>query len=229
MIKKLYLYAGMGLVFLSSCNAQNKKDVKLTSSEDSVSYAIGMDIAENIKNQGFDKLNIEIMSKAMSDIYEGKATSIEKEKSQNLIQTYFMSLMAKKGEEKTKKAKEFLDNNKKREGVTTLPSGLQYEVIKKGTGESPKLTDEVTTHYTGTLLDGKVFDSSVQRGEPATFPVNGVIPGWTEALQLMKVGDKWKLYIPSELAYGERGAGQVIGPNETLIFEIELLSINKKK
>ncbi|OFX71003.1 MAG: peptidylprolyl isomerase [Bacteroidetes bacterium GWE2_29_8] len=188
-----------------------------------------MDIAENIKNQGFDKLNIEIMSKAMSDIYEGKATSIEKEKSQNLIQTYFMSLMAKKGEEKTKKAKEFLDNNKKREGVTTLPSGLQYEVIKKGTGESPKLTDEVTTHYTGTLLDGKVFDSSVQRGEPATFPVNGVIPGWTEALQLMKVGDKWKLYIPSELAYGERGAGQVIGPNETLIFEIELLSINKKK
>jgi FKBP-type peptidyl-prolyl cis-trans isomerase FklB len=121
----------------------------------------------------------------------------------------------------------FLDENKKKPGVVTLPSGLQYIVIKEGTGAKPVLTDKVTTHYHGTLIDGTVFDSSVERGEPASFPVNGVIKGWTEALQMMPVGSKWKLFVPPALGYGERGAGGVIGPNATLIFEVELISINK--
>jgi FKBP-type peptidyl-prolyl cis-trans isomerase FklB len=120
----------------------------------------------------------------------------------------------------------YLQENAKREGVTTLPSGLQYEVIKDGTGSIPTLEDNVTTHYHGTLVDGTVFDSSVDRGEPASFPVGGVIKGWTEALQLMSVGSKWKLYVPYDLAYGERGAGAQIGPYSTLIFEVELISIN---
>jgi len=124
-----------------------------------------------------------------------------------------------------KEGEVFLAENKKKKGVITLPSGLQYQVIKEGTGKIPKATDTVTTHYRGTLIDGTEFDSSYKRGEPASFPVNGVIKGWTEALQLMKVGSKWQLFIPSNLAYGPQGAGQAIGPNATLIFEIELLSI----
>jgi FKBP-type peptidyl-prolyl cis-trans isomerase FklB len=126
------------------------------------------------------------------------------------------------------KEKTYLDENAKKPGVKTLPSGLQYMVMKEGTGAKPTTADTVVCHYHGTLLDGKIFDSSVDRGQPATFPVSGVIPGWTEALQLMGVGTKWKLFIPSNLAYGERGAGGSIGPNETLIFEVELLSIKGK-
>jgi FKBP-type peptidyl-prolyl cis-trans isomerase len=129
------------------------------------------------------------------------------------------------GDKNLKEGDDFLTANGKKEGVKTLPSGLQYKVIKSGTGRSPKATDTVKVHYNGTLTDGTVFDSSVQRGEPATFPVNQVIPGWTEALQLMKEGDKWQLYIPSKLAYGEQGAGGKIGPNSALIFDVELLSI----
>lgn len=128
-------------------------------------------------------------------------------------------------EENQAAGKEFLLENAKRDGVVTTTSGLQYEVLAQGSGASPKATDEVTVHYHGTLTDGRVFDSSVERGQPATFPVNGVIPGWIEALQLMNVGSKYKLFIPSDLAYGERGAGQMIGPNSTLIFEVELISI----
>ncbi len=128
-------------------------------------------------------------------------------------------------EENQTAGKEFLLENAKRDGVVTTASGLQYEVLAQGSGASPKATDEVTVHYHGTLTDGRVFDSSVERGQPATFPVNGVIPGWIEALQLMNVGSKYKLFIPSDLAYGERGAGQMIGPNSTLIFEVELISI----
>jgi FKBP-type peptidyl-prolyl cis-trans isomerase FklB len=126
------------------------------------------------------------------------------------------------------KGKEFLEKNGKREGVTTTVSGLQYEVMKMGSGDKPKETDEVTVHYHGTLTDGKVFDSSVERGEPATFPLNGVIKGWTEALQLMPIGSKFKIFLPSDLAYGAQGAGEMIGPNETLVFEVELLKISKK-
>ena len=129
-------------------------------------------------------------------------------------------------EEKIDEGRKFLEENSKKEGVITLASGLQYEVITNGSGDKPKLEDNVTTHYHGTLIDGTVFDSSVDRGEPASFPVGGVIKGWTEALQLMSVGSKWKLYVPYDLAYGERGAGPQIGPYSTLIFEVELLSIN---
>lgn len=125
------------------------------------------------------------------------------------------------------KGKKFLEDNGKRKGVITLPSGLQYEILKEGNGPKPTATDKVTTHYHGTTIDGKVFDSSVERGQPAQFGVNQVIPGWTEALQLMPVGSKWKLFIPSNLAYGESGAGGAIGPNETLVFEVELISIDK--
>ena len=143
-----------------------------------------------------------------------------------LIQDYFVELSQKKSQEAISAGQAFLDENGKKEGVTTTASGLQYEVLTNGTGATPIESDQVTVHYHGTLVDGTVFDSSVERGQPATFPVNGVIPGWVEALQLMNVGSKYKLYIPSDLAYGERGAGGSIGPNETLIFEVELLSIN---
>ena len=137
-------------------------------------------------------------------------------------------MMDRKADAAVAKGKEFLEKNGKREGVTTTASGLQYEVMKMGSGDKPKETDEVTVHYHGTLTDGKVFDSSVDRGEPATFPLNGVIKGWTEALQLMPIGSKFKIFLPSDLAYGAQGAGQMIGPHETLIFEVELLKINKK-
>ena len=138
--------------------------------------------------------------------------------------------MAKKlGEKNKAEGEAFLAENKKKEGVITLPSGLQYKVIKAGTGKKPKATDTVTVHYQGTLIDGKEFDSSYRRGQPVTFPVNGVIPGWTEALQLMEEGAKWQIFIPSSLAYGDRGAGRDIGPHATLIFEIELVSIQEQK
>ena len=134
-------------------------------------------------------------------------------------------MMKSQGEKNKKEGEAFLAENKKKEGVKTLASGLQYKVIKEGTGKTPKATDKVSTHYQGTLIDGTEFDSSYKRGEPATFPVNGVIPGWTEALQLMKVGSKWQLFVPSKLAYGEKGAGPIIGPNAVLIFTVELLAI----
>jgi FKBP-type peptidyl-prolyl cis-trans isomerase FklB len=133
------------------------------------------------------------------------------------------------GKKNKKEGETFLTENKKKEGVKTLPSGLQYKVIKAGTGKKPKLADTVTTHYRGTLIDGTEFDSSYKRGQPATFQVSGVIPGWTEALQLMEEGAKWQLFIPSNLAYGERGMAGTIGPNATLLFEIELISVQEKK
>ena len=151
--------------------------------------------------------------------------AISEEEANVILQEYFQNLANKALEANSEAGKAFLAENAKREEVTTTASGLQYEVLLEGEGDSPKATDEVTVHYHGTLIDGSVFDSSVERGQPATFPVNGVIPGWIEALQLMKPGAKYKLFIPSDLAYGERGAGQMIGPNSTLIFEVELISI----
>ena len=145
---------------------------------------------------------------------------------QKVIQNYFQKQQAKVSESVIEEGKKFLTENSKKVGVVTLESGLQYEIIKSGEGAKPTINDQVTTHYHGTLLDGTVFDSSVERGQPATFPVSGVIKGWTEALQLMTVGSKWKLFVPYDLAYGERGAGPKIGPYTTLIFEVELISIN---
>jgi len=151
---------------------------------------------------------------------------ISDNQAQAIINSYFSKKQKKESESMIEKGANFLQENAKREGVTTLPSGLQYEIISEGTGPKPTLEDNVTTHYHGTLIDGTVFDSSVDRGEPASFPVGGVIKGWTEALQLMSVGSKWKLYVPYDLAYGERGARAQIGPYSTLIFEVELISIN---
>ncbi|MCJ7833279.1 MAG: FKBP-type peptidyl-prolyl cis-trans isomerase, partial [Deltaproteobacteria bacterium] len=171
-------------------------------------------------------------TKGFKDALSG-AKPLLSEEEMRTVMTAFQKEISEKQAEKTKvlgeknkkEGETFLAENKKKEGVKILTSGLQYKVVKEGTGKKPKATDKVTTHYQGTLIDGTEFDSSYKRGEPAAFPVNGVIPGWTEALQLMKVGSKWQLFVPSKLAYGERGAGPKIGPNAVLIFTVELLSI----
>jgi FKBP-type peptidyl-prolyl cis-trans isomerase len=214
-------------------NSGKKSEVKLTNNTDSVSYALGVLIGENNKQQmksapGVDQLNKEIILAAFEKAFSGDSVQIKPEKANAAIQAFFAKVSKGEGEKNLKAGEEFLASNKAKAGVVTLPSGLQYEIIKAGTGPKPKPEDEVKCHYHGTTIDGKVFDSSVDRGEPAVFPVNRVIPGWTEALQLMPVGSKWKLFIPAALAYGERGAGQDIKPNSTLIFEVELLEIVKK-
>ena len=206
---------------LTSMNAQ-----KLKTEIDSVSYCIGVNIGENLKKQ-FSDIDIKDFVNGINDVLEKKSEpKISDAKAQIILQEYF----TKQQEMKTKLAKEeganFLAENAKKEGVISLESGLQYEILKQGSGAKPTINDNVSTHYHGTLIDGTIFDSSVDRGQPATFPVSGVIKGWTEALQLMSVGSKWRLYVPYDLAYGERGAGANIGPFTTLIFEVELISIN---
>jgi FKBP-type peptidyl-prolyl cis-trans isomerase FklB len=206
----------------------NQKTVMIKTKADKFSYAIGINIAQSIQAQGLsDSINVQLLAKAFDDVLKKLKLDITPEEAQNVIQQYMMEAQSKAGEKNAREGKKFLEENAKRKGVVTLPSGLQYEVIKEGDGISPKETDQVTVHYHGTLINGEVFDSSIERGQPATFPVNGVIRGWVEALQLMKTGSKWKLYIPSELAYGDRSAGPKIGPGSTLIFEVELLSVGK--
>ena len=190
-----------------------------------VSYSLGVSVANSVKAQGLESVDAQAIGQAFTDVFEGKELAISEEEANVILQEYFQKLANKTLEANSEAGNVFLAENAKREEVITTASGLQYEVLAKGEGESPKATDEVTVHYHGTLIDGSVFDSSVERGQPATFPVNGVIPGWVEALQLMKPGAKYKLFIPSDLAYGERGAGQMIGPNSTLIFEVELISV----
>lgn len=199
---------------------------KLKNEIDSVSYSLGVNIGENIKAQ-FPNLDLKNFEIGIEDVLnEKKQPKVEGADAQKIIQDYFTKMQAKANEEKIEAGKKFLEENSKRDEVITLKSGLQYEVLKASEGAKPTPNDQVTTHYHGTLIDGTVFDSSVERGEPATFPVSGVIKGWTEALQLMSVGAKWRLYVPSDLAYGERGAGAQIGPHTTLIFDVELLKIN---
>ncbi|MBL6657183.1 MAG: FKBP-type peptidyl-prolyl cis-trans isomerase [Flavobacteriales bacterium] len=193
---------------------------------DSVSYSLGVSLANNLKTSGFETVESDAISSAFNDVFSENDVKISEEDANALIQDYFMELSQKKSQEAISKGQAFLDENAKKEGVVTTASGLQYQVLTQGQGTKPAASDEVTVHYHGTLIDGTVFDSSVDRGQPASFPVGGVIQGWVEALQLMNVGSKYKLFIPSNLAYGERGAGGSIGPNETLIFEVELLSIN---
>ncbi len=228
-LKKSLLPVLAAAFMVASCNAQNKKtDIKMSSTIDSVSYGLGVAIGNNLKNSGFDSVKVEIMSQALKEVFEGKAT-MKQEDADRIIQGYMAEKEKMKGQENTAKGKAFLDENKKKPGVQTTASGMQYIILKEGTGPKPGLNDKVTTHYHGTLIDGTVFDSSVERGQPASFPVSGVIPGWTEALQMMPVGSKWKLFLPSELAYGERGAGGKIGPNSVLVFEVELISIDAAK
>ncbi|MFV0417371.1 MAG: FKBP-type peptidyl-prolyl cis-trans isomerase [Dysgonomonas sp.] len=192
---------------------------------DKISYALGLSIGNNFLSTGIKDVNIESFIKGVQDVMNNVPVAMSYEEAQQVMNEYFTKLQGERLELNQKAGQEFLSINKERPGVTTLPSGLQYEIIKEGNGAKPKATDQVECHYHGTLIDGTVFDSSVDRGEPATFGVNQVIPGWVEALQLMPAGSKWKLFIPSNLAYGERGAGQSIEPNSTLIFEVEILNI----
>ncbi|MBF6596671.1 MAG: FKBP-type peptidyl-prolyl cis-trans isomerase [Fermentimonas sp.] len=192
---------------------------------DKISYAIGMSMASNLMNSGLRNIEVESFVKAFTEVINNESTSMSSEEANQTLQEYF----SKQQEEMLNKNLEtgiaFLEENSKKENVVSLPSGLQYEILTEGNGPKPKATDSVKCHYHGTLLDGTVFDSSVQRGQPAVFGVNQVIKGWVEALQLMSVGSKWKLFIPSGLAYGSQGAGNSIEPNSTLIFEVELLGI----
>jgi FKBP-type peptidyl-prolyl cis-trans isomerase FklB len=204
-----------------------KPTFMLKTQADKFSYAVGMNIAQGIKQQGFaDSVNVPALAKALEDVIKGKSPLLSEQDAQMIIQTYFQAQQSKAGGKNAVEGQKFLEDNKKKPGVVVLPSGLQYQILKEGNGELPKATDKVTTHYHGTLINGEVFDSSVDRGQPASFPVNGVIQGWQEALQLMKVGSKWKLFVPSELAYGNQGAGPKIGPGTALIFEVELISID---
>jgi FKBP-type peptidyl-prolyl cis-trans isomerase FklB len=213
----------LGILFLvSQLNAQEKPALK--NQKEKVSYIIGMDIGGNLKRQLID-VDPNILAKGVQDALSGAKPLLSNEEIQETMVAFQKEMM----EKQKQRGEVFLSENKKKEGVKTLPSGLQYKVIKAGTGKKPKLNNTVTINYRGTLVDGTEFDSSYRHGQPATFPVSGVIPGWTEALQLMEEGAKWQLFIPPNLAYGERGAGGLIGPNATLIFEVELISVQENK
>lgn len=194
---------------------------------DKVSYALGLSIGNNFQSSGIQNLQVEDFVKGLKDVLEGAKTEISYDEAKQVINDYFTNLQKEKSELNKKAGEEFLNINKGRAGVVTLPSGLQYQVLKMGTGPLPTAADKVKCHYEGTLINGRIFDSSVQRGEPAVFGVSQVIPGWVEALQKMPVGSKWRLFIPSNLAYGEHGAGDAIEPNSALVFDVELLDIVK--
>ncbi|MBN2444703.1 MAG: FKBP-type peptidyl-prolyl cis-trans isomerase [Spirochaetales bacterium] len=215
---------------LTGCNKNSTETADNSGGEDAgetknkLSYALGISIGGSLKDIGVD-IDIASLSRGVTDIMSDKEGEMTPEEANTFIQQELQKVQAQKGEAKLLEGQKFLEENKKKKGVITTESGLQYMVIKEGTGAKPKATDTVSVHYTGTLIDGTVFDSSVERGEPIEFNVGGVIPGWTEALQLINVGSKYKIFIPSNLAYGEQGAGGQIGPNEVLIFELELLAI----
>ena len=192
---------------------------------DKVSYALGLSIGNNFITSGIKNLNIDDFVKGVGDVLSEKSTDISYDEAKQIINDYFIKLQTEKNKLNKEAGEEFLRINKEKSGVITLPSGLQYEILIKGNGAKPKATDKVRCHYHGTLINGTVFDSSVQRGEPETFGVSQVIQGWVEALQLMETGSKWRLFIPAGMAYGKRGADEIIGPDSTLIFEVELLNI----
>lgn len=229
----LYLLVAGVLFAGSSCQQNATTNVKLESSTDSVSYAIGVLVGSNNNKQlesapGTEDLDLEVMLAAFRAATLKEDTKISEADANQIIQKFFQDASEREAQASLEEGSAFLEENKAREGVVVTESGLQYEVLTEGTGAKPTAEDRVRVHYHGTLIDGTVFDSSVDRGEPAVFGVGQVIRGWTEALQLMPVGSKWKLYIPSELAYGPRAAGPDIGPNSTLIFEVELLEIVKE-
>lgn len=220
---KLRMIVILGVLFLASLvNAQEKPVLK--NQKEKVSYIIGMDIGNNLKKQSVDA-DPNSLLRGIQDALSGAKPLLSKEE----IQETMVAFQKEMAEKQKQRGEAFLSENKKKEGVKTLPSGLQYKIIKAGTGKKPKSNDTVTVNYRGTLIDGTEFDSSFRRGQPATFPVSGVIPGWTEAMQLMAEGAKWELFVPPNLAYGERGAGGLIGPNATLIFEVELISVQENK
>ncbi len=214
-----FLFAGQ--------NAEGQRKTKLKTRADSISYALGVSLGQGISDNGFSNIQSKVLLKGIEDIYSDEAILTPQEANQ-LVSGYMSELKEEEAERNLLEGQEFLEKNKENPEVITLPSGLQYKIIEEGEGTPPDENDEVTVHYTGTLLDGTVFDSSVERGEPVSFPVNRVIEGWTEALQLMKPGSKWMLYIPSELAYGEDvRPGGPIKANMALVFEVELISVNR--
>ena len=218
----------IGFLF-SICSAGEK--IELKEQKDKGSYSLGYQFGQSLKVQGVD-INLEVYASGIRDALGGKESQMTSEEIRATITSLQQRLMAaqqkalkEQAAKNLSESKAFLAKNGKKEGIKTLPSGLQYKVLTEGSGKTPKTEDTVTVNYKGTSIDGTEFDSSYKRGQPATFQVKGVIKGWTEALQLMKEGSKWQLFIPPELAYGERGAGRDIGPNATLIFEVELLTI----
>jgi FKBP-type peptidyl-prolyl cis-trans isomerase FklB len=215
---------------LAACTVLAAEKITLKDQKDKVGYSIGLNIGSNMKNQGLDVtlLSPEALAEGLRDALTDGPKQLTEEQITEVMKKFTDDMKAKagaKGDKNKQEGEAFLAENKKKAGVKTLASGLQYKVIKEGTGKTPKSTDTVDAHYAGTLINGKEFDSSYKRGKPLTIPVTGVIKGWTEALQLMKEGSKWQLYIPSDLAYGEQGAGADIGPNSVLIFDIELLAV----
>ena len=197
----------------------------LKTQQDSLSYAIGLSVAEFYKRQNITNINTSMVMRAINDVNKNAKLQMNDQEAQACIYGYMKKNEAEKASGNKKLGQQFLAANKNKAGVVTLPSGLQYQVITEGTGPKPALTDRVKVHYHGTTIDGKVFDSSIERGQPVELAVNGVIPGWTEALQLMPVGSKWKLFIPSDLAYGDQQAGPMIPPGSALVFDVELLDI----
>jgi FKBP-type peptidyl-prolyl cis-trans isomerase FklB len=224
--------AVVGLALLAG-SAFAEAPAELKTQKEKVSYIIGTDIGNNFKKQGID-IDPDTFLKGIKDALGGNKPLLNEKETADIMTAYKQEFMAKQaeatkvmGEKNRKEGEAYLAENKKKAGVKVLPSGLQYTVITEGTGKTPKPTDTVVVNYRGTLIDGTEFDSSYKRGQSATFPVNGVIPGWTEALQLMKEGSKWQIFLPSNLAYGERGAGANIGPNAVLIFEVELVAVKE--
>lgn len=205
---------------------KNPKDIELTDKHTKASYGLGVLVASNVKSQGGDSLNVDAIIAGIKDVFQSKTLKMEQQECSMIVQQYMQAT----AEKRTSKAKEeglkFLADNKTKEGVQVTASGLQYKVLSTGKGKMPAADGSVTVHYTGKLVDGTVFDSSVQRGEPATFKLNEVVTGWTEALQLMHEGDKWIIVLPSELGWGEQGAGEQIPPYSVVIFEVELIKVN---
>ncbi len=215
-MKKLFLFLLIGSISYQ-LNAQTKMD--------SLSYSVGVMMAQGLKSQNLTDLTPEDLAKGINDVLKDQTLAISKEDAENIFRDHLQAQKASQHTEAVAAGKAFLEANKKRPEVKTTASGLQYEIMKEGTGTKPTTSSQVKVHYHGTLIDGTVFDSSVERGQPAEFGVTQVISGWTEALQLMPTGSKWKLFLPYDLAYGDRGAGPKIGPFSTLIFEVELLEI----
>jgi FKBP-type peptidyl-prolyl cis-trans isomerase FklB len=231
---KFVFSIALAAVFMLS-HASAEAQVTFKSEEEKLSYSMGYDLGKKLQEESIEIVP-DVLSRGIRDGFAGKDPLMNADEIKESLRAFQQMLIAKETERKKriaeknrKEGEAFLAENRNKEGVTTLPSGLQYRVVEEGKGKQPALTDTVSTHYRGTLIDGTEFDSSYSRGKPAVFPVQGVIRGWTEALQLMKEGAKWQLFIPAKLAYGERGIGNQIGPNSTLIFDIELLTVQEKQ
>ena len=225
-------FSGIMLVFVCAAVSLSVSaaDKKFTTEKQKFSYALGVQMGNSLRQQGLNDVDAEALGQAIADVLSGSDFKVSVEDMQAAVQSFTQQQQAKAAEAAqaaTAAGHKYRAENKKKKGVKELPNGIQYEVLKAGKGKKPQVTDTVTVHYHGTLISGKVFDSSVQRGQPATFPINGVIKGWQEVVPMMPTGSKWRVVIPPELAYGEQGAGGAIGANETLIFEIELLSIKE--